>query len=230
MDKIEFIARVRHIGWVCYQIASGQEYNGLPNEDQLKSLMNGVRYALENPNMTAEENHNNWMRMKESQGWVYGPTKDFDKKTHPDMVPFDDLPEIEKKKDIMDSIATKLALELFWSLDDVNQSTCILCHMKNDTTDKETPQLCDTCKLEIYHEVAMKNVTSDLQVDKKTNPLLRDIGDEVETYLGYKGIITGKCELDNIKCRTFNPEKDDCSAKHCWAFCKGRSWKAPDYD
>jgi len=38
---------------------------------------------------------------------------------------------------------------------------CILCNMKNDTNDKETPQLCDTCKLEIYHEVAMRNAQSD---------------------------------------------------------------------
>ena len=117
LPKQEFIARVRHIGWICYQIACGQDYNEQPNVDQLKSLMQGVMFALQNPNATPEENHDNWMKMKESQGWKYGPIKDFEKKEHPDMVPFNELPEMEQKKDIMDSIANRLALELWESLE-----------------------------------------------------------------------------------------------------------------
>ena len=111
--QLEFIARIRHIGWICYQIAAGQPYNIEPNEDQLNSLMQGVEFALENPNMTSEENHENWMKMKKSQGWVYGPVKDFEKKTHPDMVPFNHLPEIEKKKDRMDKIINEEAVKLY---------------------------------------------------------------------------------------------------------------------
>ena len=38
MTREEFIARVRHLGWCCYQIAAGQDYNIEPNEDQLQSL------------------------------------------------------------------------------------------------------------------------------------------------------------------------------------------------
>ena len=34
MERKEFIAEVRHIGWVAYQIAVGQEYNEKINEDQ----------------------------------------------------------------------------------------------------------------------------------------------------------------------------------------------------
>lgn len=114
MDKIEFIARIRHMGWVCFQIAAGQPYNMYPTIDQLDSLKQGVEYALDNPNMTPEQNHENWMRMKVSQGWKYGKVKDFDKKTHPDLVPFDNLPEIEKKKDIMDNLMNKMAKSLFF--------------------------------------------------------------------------------------------------------------------
>lgn len=113
MKKIEFIARIRHLGWICYQIACDQDYNEIPNEDQLESLKQGVKFALEHPNMTSEENHDNWMKMKASQGWIYGPVKDFEKKEHPDMVPYDDLPEIEKRKDKMDRIINRLAEELY---------------------------------------------------------------------------------------------------------------------
>ena len=71
---------------------------------------------MKTPNATAEENHKNWMKMKISQGWIYGEKKDFNKKTHPDLIPFDDLPEIEKKKDIMANLMNKLASELWDNL------------------------------------------------------------------------------------------------------------------
>lgn len=113
MTKIEFIARVRHVGWVCYQLGCGQPYNINPTDDQLKSLLNGVKFALDNPDMTEVDNHNNWMKCKMEQGWVYGEVKDMEKKTHPDLIPFEDLPDIEKRKDTMDYIATWEANKIF---------------------------------------------------------------------------------------------------------------------
>jgi len=114
-DKIEFIAAFRHFAWCCYQMGAGQEFNEVINQDQLESLKQGVEYALKNPGMSAEENHENWMKMKESQGWNYGPVKDFEKKTHPDMIPYDNLPEVEKRKDDMDIMAQDFAVNL-WNL------------------------------------------------------------------------------------------------------------------
>jgi hypothetical protein len=113
MNKIEFIANIRHIGWVTYQIAAGQPYNEQINKDQYESLVDGIKFALDNPNITPEENHNNWMKMKVKQGWVYGEIKDFDKKTHPDLIPFNELPAIEQRKDIGDSTSHRMALELW---------------------------------------------------------------------------------------------------------------------
>lgn len=117
MNKIDFIANVRHIGWVTYQVAAGQPYNKEINNDQLESLRNGIAFMLDNPKVTPEENHENWMRMKVKQGWVYGKVKDFDKKTHPDLVPFGDLPIIEKKKDIADIVSHNLAVDLWNKLE-----------------------------------------------------------------------------------------------------------------
>jgi hypothetical protein len=112
-DKIAFIARIRHLGWICYQIAAGQPYNIDPTPDQLDSLKQGVKFALEHPNMTAQENHDNWMQMKRSQGWVQGPVKDLEQKTHPDLVPYEQLPKIEQLKDHMDRIMNTEALKLY---------------------------------------------------------------------------------------------------------------------
>jgi hypothetical protein len=113
MTKEEFIANIRHIAWVAFQIAAGQSYNDFPNPDQWESLFQGVKSALEHPDMTPESNHQNWMEMKWAQGWHYGPVKDFEKKEHPDLVPFDRLPVIEQRKDIMDGKVNQLAAELY---------------------------------------------------------------------------------------------------------------------
>jgi len=113
IDKNRFIADVRHIGWVAYQIAVGQEYNEEINNDQLESLLNGIEYLEENSECTPEENHNNWMKEKIRQGWVYGDVKDFELKTHPDLIPFNELPVVEQRKDILDAIIHKMAVQMW---------------------------------------------------------------------------------------------------------------------
>lgn len=109
----EFIANIRHIGWVVYQIAVQQPYNENMNKDQFESLIDGVRFQDENPDNTPAQNHENWMKMKQLQGWVYGDVKDFDKKTHPDLVPYDELPEVEQLKDTVDTTVHRLANQ-YW--------------------------------------------------------------------------------------------------------------------
>ena len=47
------------------------------------------------------------------QGWSWGPERDDKKKTHPDMVPYDELTEEEKDYDRSTSMETiKLILKL----------------------------------------------------------------------------------------------------------------------
>jgi hypothetical protein len=45
------------------------------------------------------ELHADWVRAYEAMGWVYGPVRDAEAKTHPDMVPFDQLEPREQAKD-----------------------------------------------------------------------------------------------------------------------------------
>lgn len=122
MDRVEFIAKVRYLGWLCYQMGADLPLHDVPedykiSEERLKSLMKGTEYVLKNPSTTAEENHNIWMEAKKSQGYVYGDILDVEKKTHPSMIPFENLSDIEKRKDEMDVLMVKLANELFEELE-----------------------------------------------------------------------------------------------------------------
>lgn len=59
---------------------------------------------------SAEENHGNWMRHKEAEGWKYGAYKDPDNKLHPCMVSYDQLPVEQRTKDHLYRAAVRSAL------------------------------------------------------------------------------------------------------------------------
>lgn len=67
-------------------------------QDIKDSCVNGVKYVFEN-NTTPEKHHQNWIDYKENQGWTYSEQKNYVNKTHPCLVPFDELPKDEKAKD-----------------------------------------------------------------------------------------------------------------------------------
>lgn len=66
---------------------------------QTDSAIDGVRKALKNPSPSAS--HESWLAHKTAAGWVYGEKKDPDASppTHPCMVPYDQLPPEQKRKD-----------------------------------------------------------------------------------------------------------------------------------
>lgn len=66
---------------------------------QQDSAINGVRFAIDNPGVTPEETHDNWLREKTAAGWVYGPVKDPEKKEHPCMMAYGLLPFEQRVKD-----------------------------------------------------------------------------------------------------------------------------------
>lgn len=66
---------------------------------QRDSAVNGVSLHLANPDLTPEQSHENWMAEKTAAGWVYGLEKDPEAKTHPCMVPYDQLPLEQRIKD-----------------------------------------------------------------------------------------------------------------------------------
>ncbi len=66
---------------------------------QRDSAMNGVAFVLSDPDAPASANHVSWMAEKVADGWIYGPVKDPERKTHPCIVPFDALPPEQQAKD-----------------------------------------------------------------------------------------------------------------------------------
>ena len=50
--------------------------------------------------------HEVWASSRISQGWVYGEQRDDEKKTHPCLVPYEELPEEEKEYDRNTAIST----------------------------------------------------------------------------------------------------------------------------
>lgn len=96
------IAQMCHEANRAIQAAGGQEvgpaWADAPSW-QCNSAIEGVRFALNNPGAPASAQHDAWSASKAADGWVYGPVKDADAKTHPCLVPYDELPAIERAKD-----------------------------------------------------------------------------------------------------------------------------------
>ena len=49
--------------------------------------------------MSPRELHEDWVEAYRAMGWQYGLERDVNAKTHPDMVPYDDLGQLERDKD-----------------------------------------------------------------------------------------------------------------------------------
>ena len=68
---------------------------------EMDSYIAGVQFLCEHPETTPELQHLSWVAYKKSEGWVYGPVKDQEAKTHPNLVSVEALPKSEKAKDIL---------------------------------------------------------------------------------------------------------------------------------
>lgn len=96
----EIIARVIHeanraLQQALQDPAPSPSYDDAPDW-QLLPLREGVSAALDG--VTPQELHEQWMGDKFANGWRYGPVKDAEAKTHPCLVPYDDLPTEQRAK------------------------------------------------------------------------------------------------------------------------------------
>jgi hypothetical protein len=99
---IEACARAAHEANRAYCLTLG-DASQVPWDEapewQRKSVRNGVWNAIKGA--APEESHENWIAHKKADGWVYGPVKDPEKKTHPCMVPYVELPPEQQRKNAL---------------------------------------------------------------------------------------------------------------------------------
>lgn len=106
--KIEQIARVAYEANRAYCVSMG-DLARLPWDEaplwQKESAIKGVEFQINNlkkgitPSPSA--NHDFWVADKVQNGWKYGPVRDPDRKEHPCIVDFEDLPIEQRAKDYL---------------------------------------------------------------------------------------------------------------------------------
>lgn len=101
-ETVEACAQAAHEVNRAYCIALGDTsqppWDSAPDW-QKSSAREGVMGALQG--FTPEESHLSWMTHKLKEGWRLGPVKDPDKKEHPCLVEYSNLPEAQRAKDVL---------------------------------------------------------------------------------------------------------------------------------
>jgi hypothetical protein len=77
---------------------------------QQESAIKGVHFVNNNPEASDSATHDSWMAEKVNDGWVYGEIKDAEAKTHPCIVPFDQLPADQQFKDKLFKIVAQAGI------------------------------------------------------------------------------------------------------------------------
>lgn len=85
----EEIARVLH------EVLRAHNASDWQHEASLKA----VAFHKAMPDASPAATHGAWVEQRRQSGWTYGPVKDPQARTHPMMVPYDDLPPHEQAKD-----------------------------------------------------------------------------------------------------------------------------------
>jgi DNA-binding transcriptional MerR regulator len=100
----EDIARIIHNANRDLQIVQGDPVPSPPWDDdevpeyQREQNVASVEEALGNPDLTPRQNHEGWYERMRADGFVYGPVKDPVAKTHPTLLPWDQLPAEQRLK------------------------------------------------------------------------------------------------------------------------------------
>lgn len=68
-----------------------------PFKEQFRKVID--RQCGDQRSRSPEELHGSWMQSYFSMGWVFGGKYDRDNKVHPDLVPYEELGQLERDKD-----------------------------------------------------------------------------------------------------------------------------------
>ena len=101
---IKYIAKIAHaaIRELCQSFGdeSQSAWDSMPHW-QKQSIISRVEFLVYHPEMTEGALHDHWMAEKTLDGWQYGINKNAETKTHPCMVPYNQLPKHQRLKNAL---------------------------------------------------------------------------------------------------------------------------------
>lgn len=111
---LETIARAVHEVNRCYRESIGEvpgPHWDVAPESMQESVLAGVKAVVVGEIVCGEGSHEGWLKRKYDEGWVYGPEKDEEAKTHPCMLPWERLPKEQRVKDaLFVAIASQISI------------------------------------------------------------------------------------------------------------------------
>jgi hypothetical protein len=114
------LSTLENIARACHEVNQMfcREVGDAPSPDwmyltaaQREGVVTGVRLALSGA--TNEASHESWLASRVAEGWTYGLVKDFAKKTSPNMVPYAELPKVQRLKDTLFQDTARLLARIF---------------------------------------------------------------------------------------------------------------------
>lgn len=116
-ERIEQIAKVCHEANRAYCSTLGDDsqpiWENAPDW-QLASAIKGVEFHIDHLKKGSEPSpsasHDSWLKQKQEEGWTYGLVKDPEKKEHPCVMPYGELPVEQRLKDYIFAAIVKA----FW--------------------------------------------------------------------------------------------------------------------
>ncbi len=103
MDAIK-IAKIVHAANKAYCESIGdmsqKDWADAPDWQKV-SAIKGVKFHIENPECSPADSHEEWLKEKKEQGWIYGSIKDIERKIHPCFRPYSELPKEQQVKDFI---------------------------------------------------------------------------------------------------------------------------------
>lgn len=112
IDVARFAHEVNRL--YCYLLGdlSQPSWDDAP-EWQRYSAVLGVKNIEDHPLTTPVDSHESWLKQKVEDGWVFGTVKDPAAKTHPCMVPYEELTTAQQAKDRLFITAVTAGLDAF---------------------------------------------------------------------------------------------------------------------
>ena len=114
-QQIEQAAQILH-NWnraYCTTIGNppDQPWEQISDHDR-ENRQKAIRFLLQHPQASPEDVHHEWARDRTEQGWTLGAVRNEDLKTHPNLVPYGELPAAQRTKGTFARTAVEFVREM----------------------------------------------------------------------------------------------------------------------